>query len=153
MITAGYLLPGLKIVIHKKFDDHRGNFYETWKTDQDGMRGTFRQLNTATSVRGVIRGMHRQDQYKLVMPIHGVIFDVALEPESGKWFGIYLDDTCGLLIPPNYAHGYLATTEKTVVQYVVDMPYNKSLEENFKWNDYGIEWPIDIDPILSDKDM
>ena len=152
MKIYGEMLPGLKIIEHTKFKDNRGDFCETWKISDDQMRGTFRQLNTATSTQYVVRGMHRQNQYKLVMPVVGKIFDVALEPESGKWFAIELDETNGLLVPPHYAHGYMALTEKTVVQYIVDMPYDKSIEENFKWNQYSIEWPTNIDPVLSEKD-
>lgn len=152
MKTYGELLPGVKIIQHTKHEDSRGNFCETWKINNDGMRGTFRQLNSATSTQYVVRGMHRQDQFKLVMPVIGRIFDVALEPKTGKWFGVELDDTCGLLIPPQYAHGYMALSEQTIVQYVVDMPYNKMIEENFKWNEYNIAWPSIIEPVLSEKD-
>jgi len=152
MKTYGELLSGLKIVEHVKHNDNRGNFCETWKTVNDGMRGTFRQLNTATSKQHVIRGMHRQNQSKLVMPVYGRIFDVALEPETGKWFAIELDNTCGLLIPPQYAHGYMSLSELAIVQYIIDMPYNKELEENFKWNQYNIAWPTVITPLLSEKD-
>lgn len=152
MKIYGEMLPGLKIIEHTKFKDNRGDFCETWKIPNDEMRGTFRQLNTATSTQYVVRGMHRQNQYKLVMPVVGKIFDVALEPESGKWFAIELDETSGLLVPPQYAHGYMALTEKTVVQYIVDMPYDKNIEENFKWNQYSIEWPTHINPVLSEKD-
>jgi dTDP-4-dehydrorhamnose 3,5-epimerase-like enzyme len=35
---------------------------------------------------------------------------------------------------------------------VVDAPYNKAAEENFTWNKYGIEWPVDGSPHLSKKD-
>ena len=122
MKTYGEMLHGLKIIEHTKFKDNRGDFCETWKILDDQMRGTFRQLNTAKSTQYVVRGMHRQNQYKLVMPVVGKIFDVALEPNSGKWFAIELDENNGLLIPPNYAHGYMALTENTVVQYIVDMP-------------------------------
>lgn len=146
------LLPGVEIIQHTKYSDYRGSFTETWKIENDKMRGTYRQLNTAVSVQFVVRGMHRQDQYKLVMPILGRIFDVALEPETGRWCAVELDDTCGLLIPPQYAHGYMSLSEKSVVQYIVDKPYNKAIEENFKWNDYGIAWPTSIAPILSEKD-
>jgi dTDP-4-dehydrorhamnose 3,5-epimerase len=152
IITAGELLPGLRIIQHTKHKDSRGDFCEIWKTTDDGMRSTYRQINLATSCVNVLRGMHRQNQTKLVMPIVGTIFDVALDPESGKWFGIHLDSTCGLFIPPQYAHGYLVTSETSVVQYVVDAPYNKSEEENFNWNSYGIEWPLNSTPILSAKD-
>lgn len=149
--TFGTFLPGLRIIEHTKYPDNRGSFCELWKSIDDGMRGTFRQLNIATSKINVLRGLHRQDQSKLVMPIVGTIFDVAVDPVSGQWFGIHLNDTCGLLIPPEYAHGYLVTSDSAVVQYVVDAPYNQSKEENFKWNGYGISWPT-VNPILSAKD-
>lgn len=145
------MLPGLKIIKHTKYGDARGSFYETWKMPDD-MRGKFRQLNTATSTKNVIRGLHRQNQYKCVMPVFGRIFDVAVNPETSEWFGIELDDSTGLLIPPQYAHGYLVLSETAIVQYIVDAPYNKAEEENFKWNQYNIEWPIDGTPVLSEKD-
>ena len=152
MKTYGQLLPGIRIIERVHHHDNRGNFSETWKSTTDGMRGSYRQLNTAVSSQYVIRGMHSQNQYKLVMPVYGSIFDVALDTVSGKWFAIELDSSNGLLIPPEYAHGYMALTEGAVVQYIVDMPYNKELEENFKWDQYGIEWPTTITPILSEKD-
>lgn len=152
MKTYGEMLPGCRIIQHTKYNDNRGSFCETWKISSDGMRDLYRQLNTAVSSQYVVRGMHRQNQTKLVMPVYGIIFDVALEPETGKWFAVELDDTCGLLIPPQYAHGYMALSELSIVQYVIDKPYDKSLEENFKWDGYGIEWPTTITPILSEKD-
>jgi dTDP-4-dehydrorhamnose 3,5-epimerase len=158
MNTAGEVLPGVRIIQHVKHADHRGNFSELWKITDDDMRGPiqdgwpFRQLNIATSSKNVLRGMHRQNQFKLVMPVYGRIFDVVLQPETRKWFGIELDDSNGLLIPPQYAHGYLVLSETAVVQYVVDRPYNPKEEENFNWNSYGIDWPIQGTPILSTKD-
>ena len=152
MKTYGKLLPGLEIINHRIFDDRRGYFYETYKTNTDSMRGMFRQLNTAKSVKNVLRGMHRQNQTKLVMPLDGVIFDVALDTVSGDWFGIELDHTAALLIPPQYAHGYLVLSDTAIVQYIVDAPYNKAEEENLKWDAYGIQWPVTEPPILSDKD-
>ena len=152
MKTYGEFLPGLKVITHRKFNDERGNFCELWKINDDGMRGDFRQLNIATSVYNVLRGMHRQNQTKIVMPVYGKIFDVALEPETGKWFGIELDENTSLSIPPQYAHGYLVMSEKSIVQYVVDAPYNKPEEENFNWDNYNIEWPLTEPPILSSKD-
>ena len=77
--TVGELLSGLQIINHKKYKDSRGDFCELWKINNDSMRGNFRQLNIANSTCNVLRGMHRQDQSKLVMPLFGEIFDVALE--------------------------------------------------------------------------
>lgn len=152
MKTYGELLPGVEVITHTKFKDSRGDFCELWKSDSDKMRGTFRQINLASSKYNVLRGMHRQDQSKLVMPLFGEIFDVALDVESKKWFGVVLDNTTALFIPPQYAHGYLVLSETSLVQYVVDMPYNKPLEENFRWDSYSIVWPTPFVPLLSDKD-
>jgi dTDP-4-dehydrorhamnose 3,5-epimerase len=153
MKTYGEILPGLKVITHLKFNDDRGNFCELWKINDDGMKGDFRQLNIATSKRNVLRGMHRQNQTKIVMPVYGRIFDVALEPETGKWFGVELDENTALYIPPQYAHGYLVLSDTSIVQYVVDAPYKKQEEENFKWNAYNIQWPIKDVPLLSEKDL
>lgn len=151
-MSSNVMLPGLEIIKHTKHRDDRGDFCELWKSSTNGMRGDFRQLNLATSKFNVLRGMHRQDQTKLVMPVFGTIFDVALNPETGEWFGIHLDADTALLIPPQYAHGYLVTSDTAIVQYVVDAPYNKGKEENFNWNMYGIDWPTSEPPILSAKD-
>ena len=152
MKTYGQILPGVKVLTHLKFHDDRGSFCELWKSNDIVMRGDYKQINIATSKKNVLRGMHRQDQSKLVMPIYGNIFDVALNPETGEWFGIELDDMHGLFIPPQYAHGYLVLSETSIVQYVVDKPYSKPDEENFNWNEYDIEWPLEGEPILSGKD-
>jgi len=150
------ILEGVKVIDRVQYKDNRGYFSETWKSFnwliEDGLRGGFRQLNTAESKQNVLRGMHRQDQTKLVMPIYGEIYDVVLNPETREWFGIKLDNTKSLLVPPQYAHGYLVLSETSIVQYIVDKPYNKQLEENFKWNEYGIDWPIKQNIILSEKD-
>jgi dTDP-4-dehydrorhamnose 3,5-epimerase len=150
--TYGEPLPGVRVIQHVKHQDHRGDFCETWKISDDGMRGTFRQLNTATSSQWVVRGMHRQDQTKLVMPVLGKIFDVALEPETGRWFAAELDRDHALFIPAQYAHGYMVLSKRSVVQYIVDAPYNKPAEENYRWDQYSIAWPTAIVPVLSDKD-
>jgi dTDP-4-dehydrorhamnose 3,5-epimerase len=147
------LLPGVKLINHTKHLDDRGDFCELWKSSNDEMTGSFRQVNLVTSKHNVLRGMHRQNQSKLVMPIVGEIYDVALNPETGEWCGVYLDKNTALLIPPHYAHGYLVLSEYSIVQYVVDAPYNKSEEENFKWNNYEINWPTTNLPLMSEKDQ
>lgn len=147
------LLPGVKLITHLRHIDERGYFTVLTNTNIDDMRGSFRQINIAKSKYNVLRGMHRQNQTKLVMPVVGEIFDVVLNPETGEWCGVKLNSEKALLIPPQYAHGYLVLSEFATVQYVVDAPYNPKEEENFKWNGYGISWPILGDPILSSKDQ
>ena len=151
MNHKGEMLSGIKIVSNYKFLDNRGYFLEMWNSGH-AMRGDYRQLNVASSKLGVLRGMHCQDQTKFVMPVVGKIFDVVLDPVTGKWFGIELDECKALLIPPQYAHGYMVLSEHAVVQYIVDAPYEPSKEQVFGWDKYGIDWPLTITPILSHKD-
>ncbi len=153
MKIYGEMLPGVRLIRHKKHEDHRGDFCELWKISEDEpMRGTFRQLNIATSKKGVLRGMHRQDQTKFVTAVTGTVFDVALDVDTKKWVAVELDGSNAIVIPPHYAHGYLVLSDTAIVQYIVDTPYNKAEEENFKWNEYNIEWPIEDIPTLSGKD-
>jgi len=153
MKIYGEMLPGVRLIEHKKHVDHRGDFCELWKISEDEpMRGTFRQLNLATSRKGVLRGMHRQDQTKFVTTVTGTVFDVALDVDTKKWVAVELDGSNAILIPPYYAHGYLVLSDTAKVQYIVDAPYNKAEEENFNYNDYGIDWPSGIEIILSEKD-
>ena len=147
----GKMLPGIKVVTNLRFLDNRGYFVELWNSEIS-MRGNYRQLNCAFSTFGVLRGMHYQDQTKFVMPIVGKIFDVVLDPNTGNWFGIELDAFKGLLIPPQYAHGYLVLSAEAIVQYVVDAPYDQSKEKLYKWDQYNIKWPTFITPVLSQKD-
>ena len=151
MDYKGEMLAGIKVVTNFKYLDNRGYFLEMWNS-QFPMRGDYRQLNLASSHFGVLRGMHYQDQTKLVMPVIGRIFDVVLEPETGKWFGIELDEYKSLLIPPQYAHGYLVLSEHAVVQYIVDAPYEPNKEKSYRWDKYNIDWPTSINPTLSQKD-
>ena len=132
MKTAGTFLPGLMLVSHTKYSDHRGNFCEVWKS-ADGMRGTHRQLHMATSTKNVLRGLHRQNQTKLVMPVTGEILDVVVEPETGNWFSVVLNEKYGLLIPPQYAHGYLVLSDTAMRKhatgvYGTNIPYDAEFD-------------------------
>jgi dTDP-4-dehydrorhamnose 3,5-epimerase len=148
----GEMLDGIKVINNYKYLDNRGHFIEMWNSGYT-MRGNFRQLNVASSKFGVLRGLHYQNQTKFVMPVMGKIFDVVLEPETGKWFGIELNECKALLIPPQYAHGYMVLSEQAIVQYIVDAPYEPSQEKIFRWDNYKIDWPLTITPILSQKDL
>lgn len=151
----GARLDGVQLYSLIQYSDKRGWFSQQW-TDTDlinmGFRAGFIQSNIAMSNQFVLRGMHRQDQTKLVQVISGRIFDVVLNPETGAWAGYKLVENDVLLIPSHYAHGYMVLSDTAIVQYFVDKSYQKDAEETFKWDGFGIEWPLKINPVLSDKD-
>ena len=157
MIQAGHVqrLAGVQTYSLIKHIDARGWFTQAWTSDElarAGFRPGFLQQNIAGSKHGVLRGMHRQDQTKLVTVIAGRIFDAILNPETGEWAGYTLGEGDAVYIPPHYAHGYLVLSDSAIVQYFVDAPWDVKREEQFRWDGYGIDWPLAIEPIMSAKD-
>ncbi|MBT2722765.1 dTDP-4-dehydrorhamnose 3,5-epimerase [Bacillus sp. ISL-46] len=162
-------LPGVMIIEPKLFGDHRGWFMETYseaRLQEAGIVVKFVQDNQSFSAaKGTLRGLHYQlhpkAQTKLVRCTKGAIFDVAVDLRKrsqpyGKWFGIELsaENKRQLLIPKGFAHGFLTLTDDVEVQYKVDHLYAPECDRGIIWNDptIGIEWPVEMTPILSTKD-
>ncbi|WP_144555429.1 dTDP-4-dehydrorhamnose 3,5-epimerase [Bacillus sp. X1(2014)] len=162
-------LPGVLIIEPKVFGDHRGWFTETYNETifkEAGIHINFVQDNQSFSAaKGTLRGLHYQlnpkAQTKLVRCTRGSIFDVAVDirkgsPTFGKWFGLKLtaENKKQLLIPKGFAHGFMTLTDDVEVQYKVDELYAPDCDRGIIWNDpaIGIEWPIEISPVLSTKD-
>lgn len=167
--TKTHLL-GVVIVEPTVYGDHRGWFMETYSDDkfkEGGLNLNFVQDNQSFSAaKGTLRGLHYQlspkSQTKLVRCTKGAIFDVAVDirknsPSFGEWFGIELteENKKQLLVPKGFAHAFITLTDNVEVQYKVDELYSPENDRGIIWNDpeIGIEWPIDITPILSEKDQ
>ena len=149
--------------------DSRGQFVESFQknrfAEQTGLSVDFIQDNEVISHIGVIRGLHFQQspygQAKLIRVVHGQIYDVAVDLRAdsssyGDWFGVELSakNQTQLFLPKGFAHGYSVLSEKAIVQYKVDTPYNPQAESGIRFDDpdLGIDWRVD-NPILSDKDL
>ncbi len=160
-------LEGVLILEPKIFGDARGYFVEIYNEKsfaEAGIEGRFVQHNQSHSKRGVLRGLHYQlenAQGKLVRVLNGEIFDVVvdLRPGSktfGKWTGVQLSaaDLISIWIPKGFAHGFYTLSETADVAYKVTNFYAPKHERTLLWNDpeLGIRWPLQGDPILSDKD-
>jgi dTDP-4-dehydrorhamnose 3,5-epimerase len=161
-------LPEVLIVEPKVFGDERGFFYESFNAkafaEATGVRSAFVQDNHSRSVRNVLRGLHYQigqPQGKLVRVVVGEIFDVAVDlrkssPNFGKWVGIRLsaENKRQLWVPEGFAHGFLVTSDMAEVLYKTTDYYAPESERSIRWNDsdLGIEWPVEGDPILANKD-
>ena len=81
-------IDGVIIVEPKVFGDSRGYFMETYQEKafkEGGIPSDFVQDNQSKSRKGVLRGLHFQNNYpqaKLVRVIKGEVFDVAVEVPS-----------------------------------------------------------------------
>lgn len=165
-------LKDIVIIEPEVYGDHRGWFMETYSKavfNGVGRVGKYNQFvqdnHSFSAVEGTLRGLHYQlnpkAQTKLIRCTRGSIFDVAVDIRKGsptfkKWFGIELNDENKkqLLIPKGFAHGFLTLTNDVEVQYKVDELYAPEYDRGIRWNDpsIGIEWPMDITPVLSVKD-
>lgn len=161
-------LKGLLVLKPKVFEDPRGYFFESYNANafkQAGLNVNFVQDNQSLSQKGVLRGLHFQNnpwaQGKLVRVIKGSVFDVGVDirkssPTYGKWFGTELNETnkTMLYIPEGFAHGFATLADDTIFSYKCTNFYNRSSEDCLLWNDpdIGIDWGI-ADPLLSEKDL
>ncbi|MCP4453325.1 MAG: dTDP-4-dehydrorhamnose 3,5-epimerase [Planctomycetes bacterium] len=160
-------LPGVLVLEPRVFGDARGFFMETWSRQryQDaGVRHDFVQDNVSSSTRGTLRGLHFQHprgQGKLVQVYAGAVFDVAVDirkdaPTFGQWFGTELngEKRNQMYVPPGFAHGFCVLSDTAMFSYKCTDLYSPSTEGGIAWNDpsIGIDWPLDGEPILSDKD-
>jgi dTDP-4-dehydrorhamnose 3,5-epimerase len=161
-------IPDVLLVEPKVFSDARGFFFESYNQRSfraaTGLDVEFVQDNKSFSVRNVLRGLHyqvRQAQGKLISVAAGDIFDVAVDlrrgsPTFGKWVAADLSGANHRMIwiPPGFAHGYLVTSEHALIHYKVTDYYAPEHERTLLWNDpeLAVAWPLEAEPILSDKD-
>jgi len=158
----------VKVVEPNVFGDERGIFYESFHAKRYkellGIDEHFVQDNFSRSNKGVLRGLHYQNQNpqgKLVSVLAGEVFDVAVDirigsPTFGKWVGINLSakNRRQLWIPKGFAHGFYVLSLEADFFYKCTNIYQKESEIciNYKDPQIAIDWPLNSDIHLSDKD-
>jgi len=162
-------IPEVLLITPKRHGDARGWFSETWSRRtlaEAGVDADFVQDNQAFSARkGTLRGLHFQKaphpQAKLVRVLRGAIYDVAVDirkgsPTYGRWVAAELTAEGGeqLFVPRGFAHAYCTITDDCELAYKVDGLYAPKTEGGIIWSDPDllIPWPLDGDPVLSEKD-
>jgi dTDP-4-dehydrorhamnose 3,5-epimerase len=161
-------IPEVMLLEPKVFGDGRGSFFEAYNRrtfrEATGLEVDFVQDNQSLSVRNVLRGLHyqvRQPQGKLVSVLVGQVFDVAVDlrrssPTFRKYVSVQLSAGTPrtIWVPPGFAHGFLVLSEQAMVQYKTTNYYAPEHERTLAWNDpdLAIRWPLEAEPVMSDKD-
>lgn len=161
-------LSGVFLLEPKVFGDERGFFYESFNLEAfrkaTGSKVEFVQDNHSKSSKNVLRGLHyqvQQAQGKLVRVVQGEVFDVAVDlrkgsPTFGGWLGEILsaENKRQLWIPAGFAHGFVVLSDTAEFLYKTTDYYAPEYERSIQWNDpdIGIDWPIQENPVLSEKD-
>ena len=154
-------LSALKVIQRKPLTDERGYLTRIFCAEElakAGWRAPVAQINhTLTRKRGAVRGMHFQFpphcEVKLVSCLRGVVWDVAVDVRAGSptflsWHGEELspDNSCALLIPEGFAHGFQTLTDDVELMYLHSVAYSAQSEGGLNPRDpkVGIEWPLAI---------
>ena len=161
-------IPDVLLLEPRVFEDARGVAFESYNRrvfrDLTGLDPQFVQDNRSTSRKNVLRGLHYQTgkpQGKLISALRGEIYDVAVDlrrssPTFGRWVGFSLSehDRRMAWLPRGFAHGLLALSDSAEVLYKLDDFWSPADERTIAWNDadIGVRWPLQGEPILSDKD-
>lgn len=163
-------IPEIKVIVPKRFGDHRGYFCETYNKTvfhDAGITSEFVQDNHSLSAAvGTVRGLHFQRppfaQAKLVRVLRGAIKDVAVDMRIGsptyqKWVGAELSAENGaqIFIPRGFLHGFATLVPDTEIAYKVDNHYSAECDGSVAWNDdqLAIDWEVAAaSAIVSEKD-
>jgi dTDP-4-dehydrorhamnose 3,5-epimerase len=149
--------------------DDRGSFAETFRGAEFaadlGYRLDVAQVNCSVSRRGVIRGIHYADvppgQAKYVTCVAGALLDVVVDlrvgsPSFGKWEAVQLDAGTrrSVFLAEGLGHAFMALTDDATALYLCSTPYAPGREHGVDPRDpaIGIAWPLDTEPLLSEKD-
>lgn len=146
------------------FEDHRGEYIETWNKEIYKILGDieFIQDDISVSTRGVLRGIHGdQVTYKLISCLYGKFYLVVVNCDTesedfGKWTSFILSDRnrTQILVPPKYGNAHLILSEEAIFHYKQNTYYDRSGQFTYRWDDkkFNIWWPIN-NPILSQRDF
>lgn len=158
------LLDGVLLVKPDVFEDHRGEYIETYNEkilSEHGIDIKFVQDDISVSTKHVLRGIHGDNEtWKLISCLHGKFYLVTVncDMESknfGKWQSFVLSDRNRqqVLVPPKYGNAHLVLSDKAIFHYKQSTYYDRSKQFTYKWNDarLNIWWPIK-NPILSQRD-
>jgi dTDP-4-dehydrorhamnose 3,5-epimerase len=148
--------------------DPRGSFAEVFRQDlftaEVGHRLHIAQINSSTSARDVVRGIHWADvppgQGKYVTCQRGALVDFVIDlrvgsPTFGRWESVVLDDVerRAVYVSEGLGHGFRALTDDTSIHYLCSTPYNPTREHAIHPLDpeLGIDWGV-AGPVLSARD-
>lgn len=158
---------GVYVCLPTVHEDSRGFFMESFRQDElekAGIHSVFVQDNHSLSkIRNTVRGLNFQwepPMAKIMRVTRGSAFLVAVDirknsPTLGKWFGIEAsaENKKQLYAEAGFARGFQTLSDDCEVQYKCTAIHEGGKEGEILWNDpvIGIEWPIQEDPILSDR--
>jgi dTDP-4-dehydrorhamnose 3,5-epimerase len=157
-------LAGVLLIDVKSFEDHRGEYVETYNEKiyhEAGISVKFVQDDYSVSTKHVLRGIHGDaTTWKLISCPFGKFYLVVVNCDEssadfGKWGSFVLSDSNKkqVLIPPKFGNGHLILSERAIFGYKQSTYYDPNTQFSYRWNDprFNIWWPVEH-PVLSRRD-
>ena len=165
MIKVGTDFCELYIIEHLIHKDERGSFIKSFNESSFKEIGIpnikVRERYFSQSHKNVIRGMHFQtppfEHLKIVTVVQGQIIDVVLDLRKksetyGKCYSIQLPIGKSIIIPPGFAHGFMALEDNSTVEYNQTTEYSPEHDAGILYTSFGFDWNIS-NPIISTRDL
>jgi len=146
--------------------DARGSFFRIFDAPILQNRFALNQGSVAFNPNKMtLRGLHYQEypyaETKLIQCVTGQVFDVVVDirkdsPTFGQHLSLLLGPQHlyqGVLVPKDFAHGYLTLEPNSTLLYFMDQPYVPGAAKGIIWNDptLQIDWPSKP-LVISDRD-
>jgi len=168
LIKEGKLKGAFEITL-KPQEDHRGFFMRTYDDEVFSSRGLHhdwvQENHSYSEKKGTLRGLHFQfpphAETKLVRAVTGEVYMAFVDLRKGsatfgQWDSIILseDNRKMLYVPQGLALGLCTLTDNCTLLYKMGDYYAPESQGVIKWDDpdIGIDWPLSIEPIISEKD-
>lgn len=139
-----------------KHIEERGELFTSF--DQQFFAPSFSLDKVSVSKKGVIRGFHGDDDtWKLISCMYGAFKLVVYDIDLGRRQVFVLSDQYSyfstILVPPRHLNAHQCLTDKCILHYKWDQPYDLSKQYSVHYLDEMINanWE-DIPVILSDRD-
>lgn len=165
MMVQETKLPGVKLVIPEVFEDHRGEYVETYNEEtyrRQGIPVHFVQDDISVSGLHTLRGIHCDKTcWKLVTCLLGRFYLVIVNCDAqqaafGQWQSFLLSERNRhqVLVPPMHGVAHLALSRRIIFSYKQSESYDPARQLSFVWNDprFKIWWPV-REPVLSQRDQ
>lgn len=151
------------LITYKYKNDNRGSFSKLDFLHEKKIEFNFASLEifwTISSIN-VVRGIHFQippfDHNKIVICLHGDIFDVVVDLRNTQKFGsaqtfnLKSSSNQALYIPKGHGHGFQALCDNSLVLYLVDLPHSPQHDRGIHWQSVDVKWPL-TNAIISSRD-
>jgi dTDP-4-dehydrorhamnose 3,5-epimerase len=158
-------LEGVLVFDRPTFPDERGFFKEVLRFSEVekalGQTFTVKQVNHSRSVKNTLRGIHVAPWNKLIYIPHGRVQSVIVDcRKDSSTFGKYQSAILGeenkacIFVPKGCGNSYLVLSDDADYFYLTDEEWAPNREKGVIWNDkdLGINWQLEGEPLLSEKD-